>query len=110
VLKWKVKEKLKESINKTLYAEQVLLSENEYEKIVEKYGNKDNAKWAIDKLSNYKCSKTTKYKSDYHVLIGWVFDEFEKKKLTVIKGGQPNAKHGTGHGGRTNAELDALSF
>lgn len=70
--------------NKTLYAEQVLLLESEYEKVVEKYGNEENAKWAIDKLSNYKCSKSTKYKSDYHVLIGWVYEEFEKKKPSTV--------------------------
>lgn len=32
-----------------------------------------------------------------------------KIKLTLIKGGQPNAKRTDGHAGRTNAELDAMS-
>lgn len=33
-----------------------------------------------------------------------------EQEMSYLKGGQPNAKYGTGHGGRTNAELDALSF
>lgn len=80
------KEKVKEKkeVIKTIYAEKVYLSENEYTKLVEKYGNVESVIWAIDKLSNYKCSKDAKYKSDYHVLIGWVFDDFEKKKLTIV--------------------------
>jgi phage replication O-like protein O len=35
----------------------------------------------------------------------------EKSNVTPFpKGGQPNAKHGTGHAGRTDAELNAMSF
>jgi hypothetical protein len=33
-----------------------------------------------------------------------------RKELQVVKGGQTNAKHGTGHDGRTNAELNLLSL
>jgi hypothetical protein len=99
---------------KTIYAEQVSLSEDEYLKLVEKYGNEDSAKWAIEKLSNYKCSKATKYKSDYHVLIGWVLEDFEKRKLTVVQGGTTNGGYGanTGtnqaKGGRVKEEWESL--
>lgn len=88
----KQRNKVNKVNNKRIYAEQVSLSEDEYLKLVEKYGNEDSVKWAIEKLSNYKCSKATKYKSDYHVLIGWVYDDFEKKKLTVVHGGQSQYK------------------
>jgi hypothetical protein len=88
----KERKKVKPEVIKTLYAEQVSLSEDEYFKLIEKYGSEESVKWAIEKLSNYKCSKTTKYKSDYHVLIGWVFEEFEKKRLFVVNGGQARGK------------------
>jgi hypothetical protein len=78
--------KVKQEAIKEIYAEMVSLSKDEHEKLIIKYGSEESAKWGIEKLSAYKCSKKTKYVSDYHVLIGWVFDEFEKKKLTVING------------------------
>lgn len=84
--------KVKEEVIKEIYAEKVSLSIPEYEKLIIKYGNEENAKLAIEKLSNYKCSKKTNYTSDYHVLIGWVFDDFEKKRLTVVNGGQFKGK------------------
>lgn len=78
----------KEVIIKDVYAQNITLSKIEFEKLIEKYGSEESLKWGLEKLSNYKFSKDVKYKSDYHVLIGWVFDDFEKKGLTVIKGGQ----------------------
>jgi hypothetical protein len=77
---------------KTIYAEQVSLTDSEYQKLIEKYGTEDNVKAAIEKLSNYKCSKKTKYTSDYHVLIGWVYDDFKKKNLIVLNGGAYNGQ------------------
>lgn len=83
---------------KNIYAEQVSLTDSEYQKLIEKYGTEVHVKAAIEKLSNYKCSKKTKYTSDYHVLIGWVYDDFKKKTLTLIEGG-------TGYGeSRTSAQ------
>lgn len=82
--------------NKKIYAEKVTLTEDEYEKLIDKYGSEDLTKAAIEKLSNYKCSKRTKYTSDYHVLIGWVYDDFVKRKLIVLNGGQRNERSGNG--------------
>lgn len=73
--------------SKKEYAEKVSLTDDEYLKLIEKYGSEEIVKAAIEKLSNYKCSKATKYKSDYHVLIGWVFDDFVKRRLIVLNGG-----------------------
>jgi hypothetical protein len=92
VKKEKNAKKVKEEVIKDIYAEKVYLSITEYEKLIIKYGNEDNAKWGIEKLSIYKCSKRTNYTSDYHVLIGWVFDDFEKRKLIVVNGGQFKGK------------------
>jgi hypothetical protein len=84
--------KVKEEVIKDIYALNISLSKIEYEKLIEKYGSEEAVKWGIEKLSNYKFAKAAKYKSDYHVLIGWVYDEFEKKRLTVINGGQAQSK------------------
>ncbi|OAS19268.1 hypothetical protein [Paenibacillus oryzisoli] len=84
--------KAKEEVIKDIYAQNVSLSKIEYEKLIEKYGSEEAVKWAIEKLSNYIFSKEPKYKSHYHVLTGWVYDEFEKKRLTVINGGQAQSK------------------
>lgn len=109
VKKEKNVKKVKEEVIKDIYAEKVSLSISEYEKLIIKYGNEESAKWGIEKLSIYKCSKKTNYTSDYHVLIGWVFDDFEKKKLIVLKGGQQNAKPRGIHSGSDN-EYDRLSL
>lgn len=76
------------------YAEKVTLTESEYQKLVEKYGSEEWVKLAIDKLSNYKCSRKTKYTSDYHVLIGWVYEDFTNNKLRLVSGGNMNAVNG----------------
>jgi hypothetical protein len=86
--------KVKEVVLKCIHASLVSLSKDEYPKLVEKYGTEESVKWAIEKLSNYKHTKKTNYVSDYHVLIGWVFDDYEKKKLTLVQGGQSNGKYG----------------
>lgn len=44
--------------------------------------------WAIETLSNYKQSSGKKYKSDYHALVGWVYDKYQKEKLILQKNGK----------------------
>lgn len=58
--------------------ENVLLSEEEILKAKEKFG--DKFQWAIETLSNYKFSSGKKYKSDYHALIGWVYEKYLSAK------------------------------
>ena len=58
--------------------ETVSLTIEEMEKIEERY--KGNSKWAIETLHNYKMSSGKRYKSDYHALIGWVYDKYLKEK------------------------------
>jgi len=62
-----------ETLPKSIYAESVKLSEKEYKKLIEKYGEK-NIKLAIEKLSNYKVANGKKYKSDYRAILNWVMD------------------------------------
>jgi hypothetical protein len=58
--------------------ETVSLTIEEMQKIEERFG--ESSKWAIETLHNYKMAKGAKYKSDYHVLIGWVYEKYLKEK------------------------------
>ena len=72
----KVKEsKVKESKEK--YADFVLMTKVEYEKLVKEYGE-ESVKWMINKLDNFKGSKGKTYKSDYRAILSWVVGEYQK--------------------------------
>jgi hypothetical protein len=71
------RESKKEESNKVPFGSHVFLSTDEYQKVIEKYGTEEWAIWSIEVLNNYKASNGKKYKSDYHVLIGWVFDKWK---------------------------------
>lgn len=76
----KVKEsKVKKRESKVEYAEKVALTEAEYQKLVDKFGE-DDTKRMLEILSNYKLSSGRTYKSDYHTLIGWVKDRLAEEK------------------------------
>lgn len=78
--------------NKTLYLDKILLSHVEIAKLVEKYGNEDLVEKAIDKLNSYLMANLKKkYDSHYHVLKGWVFDDFVKNNMFIPKF-QPKGK------------------
>ena len=64
---------------KKVVCEWVRLSEKQIEKAKEKFGTYYN-QWLM-KLSTYKQSTGKRYKSDYHALIGWVYDRFEEQIL-----------------------------
>ena len=61
------------------YAPEVLLTEEEYGKLVAEHGE-DGAKWMIQKLDDYKASRGTTYKSDYRAILNWVVGEYLKQK------------------------------
>lgn len=72
---------------KTSYRENVLLSEKEYNTLVEKYGLDDTNK-ILDKLHFAKLAKGYKYKSDYGAINQWVIDALhliENKKNTKLE-------------------------
>lgn len=60
------------------YAPEVLLTEEEYEKLVSKYGKEATA-WMIEKLDNYKAARGMTYKSDYRAILNWVVAEYQKQ-------------------------------
>lgn len=61
------------------YAPEVLLTEDEYGKLVAEHGE-DGAKWMIQKLDNYKAARGTSYKSDYRAILNWVVKEWQKQQ------------------------------
>ena len=56
---------------KKKYADFVIMKESEYNKLVEKYGEKFT-KECIEILDNYKGAKGIKYKDDYRAILNWV--------------------------------------
>lgn len=57
--------------NKKHFAEFVIMTNNEYEKLVVTYG-KEFANQCIKVLDNYKGANGRKYKSDYRAILNWV--------------------------------------
>lgn len=65
---------------KKKYAEFISLREDEYNKLINKYGKEQTIR-LIEKLDNYKGSKGKKYKSDYRAILTWVVDACKVKEL-----------------------------
>jgi hypothetical protein len=89
-----VGKKEKTIAEKKPYADNVIMTEVEYEKLITKYGEQDTL-WMINKLNSYKNSKGKKYKSDYSAILTWVVDsmlEFNTKRLKIIQGNGNNLK------------------
>ena len=60
---------------KKSYMDNVLLSDDEYQKLVAQYGEEDT-KGFIELLSNYKGANGRKYKSDYRAILNWVINAY----------------------------------
>lgn len=84
-----LKEKPKK-IEKVKYADNVKMRAEEYEKLVEAYGEEFTAK-LIEKLDNYKASSGKTYKEDYRAILNWVVEEVEKRYAHLKK---PQEQHG----------------
>jgi 5-methylcytosine-specific restriction endonuclease McrA len=67
---------------KIKYKDNVLLTENENEKLVSEFG-KDTIEKAYDFLSSYKIEKSYSTKSDYLTIRRWVLDAIKKPNKTV---------------------------
>lgn len=83
ILKPKHKTKKPDPIPKLEYAEDVFLSEIEYSKLCDEYGE-DLTKKAITILSNYKGANGKKYKSDYKAMLGWPIEK-AKSSTSISK-------------------------
>lgn len=62
-------------VQKKSYLENVLLSDDEYQKLVAQYGEEDTMGF-IELLNNYKGANGRKYKSDYRAILNWVINAY----------------------------------
>ena len=65
-------------VPKKMYAENVKMTESEYNNLVERY-SEEGARWMISKLDNYKAARGMVYKSDYRAILNWVVKEWQKE-------------------------------
>lgn len=88
------REEAKEPLPKHEYADNVTLTESEYQKLVEKVGSKQVADECIEILSNYKSADTRKrkYTSDYHAILSWVVKAYYERHKTPTRA-QPGAQN-----------------
>ena len=63
---------------KNIYAEFVSMTEEQYQKLCEKY-TEHNTKIFIEILNNYKGANGKKYKDDYLAILNWVVDKAKKE-------------------------------
>lgn len=63
------------------YAPLVLLTEDEYAKLVSDYGE-EGTQWMVKKLDDYKAASGRTYKSDYRAILNWVVKEYEKRGIS----------------------------
>ena len=76
IAKKNVKKKIIKEKNN--YSEFVSLTKEQYKILCDKY-SEPATKRMIEILNNYKGSNNKTYKSDYHAILNWVVDKFEKE-------------------------------
>ena len=86
-----VKEK-KRTPEKKKYAEFVKMTEDEYEKLVSRFG-KSFTEACIETLDNYKGSKGVTYKSDYRTILNWVVERVREKRPGLDKASRESIQH-----------------
>ncbi len=93
----KVKED--KELTKNKYLERVFLTKEEYELLLKKYSHEDNLQKGIEILNNYIQAKEPKYKSHYHVLIGWVHERVIQDVSKHENRHEANTRKNTGNEG-----------
>jgi hypothetical protein len=91
--KEEVKVKSKKQASKDKHSDFVLLSKDEYEKLIDKFG-KDIANNKIGSLNEYIGSTGKKYKSHYHTILMWARKDTAGKPVQDTK----KAQHATWEG------------
>ncbi|MDO5765622.1 MAG: hypothetical protein Q4P84_07995, partial [Elusimicrobiales bacterium] len=82
---------------KVQLAENVTMTNDEYEKLLVAHGPADTMR-LIEILDNYKGSTGKKYKSDYRAILSWCVDRLQEDKCRGVKAG----------GGSGNVFMDML--
>lgn len=83
--------KVRAKQSKVKYAEFVSMSEHEYQRLVEDYGEPAVLKF-IEILDNYKGSTGKTYKNDYRAILNWVIEKVRKEFPSLIKAQEPSAE------------------
>ena len=102
----KSKPQSKPKKTKHKYAPEVLLTEEEYGKLVAEHGE-DGAKWMIQKLDDYKASRGTTYKSDYRAILNWVVGEFKKQ---IQYGKSTNIRQSVSENAKRQRDADFANY
>lgn len=74
----------KKPVEKKQFGEFVSMTEEEYQRLVEEFGEAA-AKAMVQILDNYKGSSGKKYKSDYRAILMWVVDRVREKNPGLIQ-------------------------
>lgn len=61
------------------YADNVTLSEDEYQKLLDRLGSKEAVDECIEILDSYKGAHGVKYKSDYKAILNWVIERYTER-------------------------------
>lgn len=89
-------------IPKTAYAENVLMTEAECQKLIDKHGQAATD-WMIEALDNYKGAHGKKYTSDYRAILSWVVGKYEEYAVKAKKSAErseSNDRNGSDYAGR----------
>ena len=80
--------------SKKKHGDDVLLSDEEYDKLVVRLGSRERTDKCIEILDNAKGSKGYTYKSDYKAILSWVVKELEEREKNGTHNGTRNANTG----------------
>jgi hypothetical protein len=94
---------------KKQYADSVLLSEPEWEKLVAKFGE-PVARQLVDTLSSAKLAKGYKYKSDYHAILTWVVEKCKAVPVAVRERVRAGPGWKCPHCGKWNSQTGSVCF
>jgi len=87
----------KVKLGKDKYLERVMLTKDEYQQLLEKYKDESLLEKGIEILNNYIQTKEPKYKSHYHVMIGWVFERVMNNEKPKGFGHERNTNENRGN-------------
>ncbi len=77
--------------SKKKYAEFVTMTEEEFDKLVDRYG-KPFVEACIEELDNYKGAKGKTYKNDYRAILSWVVDSVNEKRPNLLRNSRESGK------------------